>query len=173
MSKRNAIYFISFGMALLVSFKASISYALLNIFVPEDKLPLELGIAKIVGEQGVVIVNRIIDTIIWIVFIVVGYRLYKHLGRKKFIIFLILSPILWLIGSYSIVLIDIFVFGNFVINIFGSCPSSGYPVYREMCWENVLNALYFLNISFWFLMIWFVWEQILKRVHRMVMMTKK
>ena len=134
---------------------------------------MELGIAKIIGEQGVLIVNMIIDTIIWFVFIVVGYRLYKHFGRKKFIIFIILSPILWLIGSYGIALIDIFVFGNFKINIFGSCPSSGYPIYREMCWENVLNALNFLNIFLWFLIIWFVWEQILKRIHRMVMMIKK
>lgn len=171
--RKSKFYFISLGISVIISFKASISYALLNIFIPEEKLPLELGIAKIIGEQGALIVNIIIDTIIWFSFIILSYHLYKHLGRKKFIVFLILSPILWLIGSYSIILMDFFVFGNFEINIFGSCPSSGYPLYREACWERALNALYFLNISFWFLIMWFVWEQILKRVHRMVMMTQK
>lgn len=171
--KRKPIYFITFGIALLASFKASISYALLNIFIPEEKLPLELGIAKAVGEAGALIVNIIIDTILWFILIFIGYKLYKHLGKKKFITFLIISPILWLVGSYTIALIDIFVFDNFVINIFGSCPSSGYPIYRDTCWENVLNAFYFLNISFWFLVIWFIWEQILKRIHKLVMKTKE
>lgn len=171
--KRNAVYFISLGIAVVVSLKASISYALLNIFIPEEKLPLELGIAKIVGEQGALIVNIIIDTIAWFSFIIIVFNLYKHLGKKKFIIFLILSPILWLIGSYSVALIDIFVFGNFTINIFGSCPSPGYPIYRETCRESALNAFYFLNISFWFLVVWFIWEQILKRIHKMVMKTQK
>lgn len=171
--KRKLIYFLTFGIALVASFKASISYALLNIFIPEEKLPLELGIAKVVGEVGALIVNIIIDTILWFALIFIGYKLYKHLGRRRFIIFLILSLVLWLIGSYGIFLIDFYAFGNFEINIFGSCPSSGYPIYRETCWENILNAFYFLNISFWFMVIWFIWEQILKRIHRLVMKTKE
>lgn len=171
--RRSKFYLIILGIAILASFKASILYALLNMFIPEEKLPLELGIAKVVGEVGALIVNIIIDTILWFVLIFIGYKLYKHLGKRKFIVFLILSPALWLIGSYSIFLIDSFVFGNFEINIFGSCPSSGYPIYRETCWKNVLNAFYFLNISFWFFVIWFIWEQILKRIHRVVMMTQK
>src|SRR3989338_8161836 len=106
--RKSKFYFISLGIAAIVSLKISISVALLNIFIPEEELPLELGIAKIVGEYGAFIANIIIDTIIWFAFVVTGYRLYKHLERKKFIIFLVLSPLLWLIGSYSIVLIDSF-----------------------------------------------------------------
>lgn len=167
-------YLIILGIAVIASLKASISFALLNLFIPEQNLPIELGIAKILGEQGAVIINRAIDTIIWFAFIITGYRLYKHLGRKKFIIFLILSPILWLIGSYSIALIDIYILGNFKLNIFGSsCSGTGYPIARNICQKDTLHAFYFLNISFWFFVIWFIWEQILKRIHRVVMMTQK
>lgn len=171
--RKSIFYFISLGIAVIASFKTSISYALLNIFIPEEKLPLELGVAKIVGEYGARIVNIITDTTVWFILIIIGYHLYKHLGKKKFIVFLILSPAFWLIVSYSIFLINSFVFGNFEINIFVSCPSSGYPIYRETCQESVLNAFYFLNMFFWFLVIWFIWEQILKRFHRIIMLTQK
>lgn len=169
--KNYIFYLINSGISVLAALNITISYALLNIFIPEDNLPLEIGIAKTFGEQGAYVVNVIIDAIIWFIIFILIYRIYKRLGSKKFIIFLILSPIVWMIGSYviavAIALMEIFVFHNFTINMFGGSPCSytGYPIARSVCQENVLYGFYFLNISFWFLMM-FTWEKLIKRIFR-------
>lgn len=165
--KNYIFYLINSGISVLAALNITISYALLNIFIPEDNLPLEIGIARAFGEQVASIVNVIMDIIIWFIIFILIYRIYKRLGSKKFIIFLILSPIVWMIGTYVIVLVEIFILNDFKIDIFGSsCGGGGYPIGRSTCYENVLYGFYFLNISFWFLMIWFTWEKLIKRIFR-------
>lgn len=163
--KNYIVYLIIIGISIFVSLNLPISYALLSIFIPESKLPLELGIAKIIGEQGNYIVELMLNSAIWFILFLIISAIYKRMAPKKFIIFLILSPIVWIMVTIAIEFIDIFVFNNFKINLFwSSCGGAGYPISKISCYEEVLSVFKFLNISFWFLMIWFTWEQLIKRI---------
>ncbi|MFA5932937.1 MAG: hypothetical protein WCV81_01575 [Microgenomates group bacterium] len=163
--KKITIYLVLICLAFLISLKASISYALLNIFISEENLPLELGIANTIGEQGALAVNIITDTIIWIPFLALNYYIFKKLKIIKTIIFLILSPILWIAGTYIWVLIDFFVFKNHIVELFpGSCSGTGFPFMKATCSDRGLYGFYYLTIFFWFLFIWFIKEQGISRI---------
>ncbi len=165
--KNYIVYLITFGISILASLRITLSYPLLNIFLPQEKLPLELGVAITLGEQNVYSVNVIIDAIIWFILLILIYGIYKKLRPKKFFIFLILSPFIWMIGTYTIALAEIFIFNNFKIDIFGSsCSGTGYPIARNVCQENILYGFYFLNIFFWFLVIWGFWKVLPKLFKR-------
>lgn len=140
---------------------------LLNIFIPERNLPIELGVTQTLGEKGAFLVNILIDTIMWFLFINLDYIIYKKIHMKKFLIFLTLSPFLWLIGSYLWDIFRLFMSNNFTLDLWAAdCTGTGYPIAKNTCSTRELYPTLYLNLSFWFLITIFIWSIVNKRSKR-------
>lgn len=152
-------------LSFFASFISSISYALLSLFIPEYKLPLELGIAKIFGEPLTILINICLDAAIYFVFISTIYYIYQQIGKKKFLIFLILILILWFPLTYLGFIIEFLFLKSFTINLWGSsCQYTGFPFFKEVCHNSALTAFYFLNFFFSLLLLVFIWEKIILKL---------
>lgn len=154
-------YLLILVLAVFAAFFINISYGILNIFISEQNLPLELGLANVFGEGSIYFLNLLPNILIWFFLLLADHSIFKSLGIKKIIIFLILTLILWLFGTYLYVIFEIVVLKKFSINLWGSnCYGTGLPIARNICNSEVLYAFYYLNLHFWFFVIWGSWKAI-------------
>ncbi len=148
-------------LAVLTAFFINISYGILNIFISEQNLPLELGLASIFGAESIYFLNLLPNILIWFFLLLADFSIFKNLGINKIIIFLILTPILWLFGTHLYVIFEVVVLKEFSINLWGSnCYGTGLPIARSICNSEILYAFYYLNLHFWFFIIWGSWKTI-------------
>ncbi|MDO8570796.1 MAG: hypothetical protein Q7R97_04395 [Candidatus Daviesbacteria bacterium] len=92
-----------------------------------------------------------------------GFKLFNESGKlelNKFIIFLVLSVVVWYISRVIQALVEVFVFKNSSISLYStSISETGYPIAQNISQtDNIYYLICAINIILWFIILFGIWK---------------
>lgn len=90
------------------------------------------------------------------------------MSKKSFVVILGLSVVVWYISRVVQALVEVFVVKNSSISLYPtSISETGYPIARNLSQQdNIYYFICFINIIFWFIILFGIWKLIGKLFQR-------
>lgn len=84
--------------------------------------------------------------------------------KKSFVVILVLSVLIWHFSRIMQALVEMFILKIPSISVYPTSNSeTGYPIALNLSkYDNSIYFYYVINIAFWFLVIWGVWQLLQK-----------